>query len=246
MFWTRVESSNMLDAQTRFNNDPDVVNLSKSAMFTASAMNILNEQMGFRLSADADAGRLGDGTHLPMLSYSLVEYLMGLDLSDFDLLEIGGGDSTVFWTARARSVLTLETNAQWAEVVRRQATGATLEVVSQDTLEQSISALDRTFGIIVIDPAANRLACARVAPAKLDPGGFILLDNSDWFPNAAQTLRDAGLIQVDFHDFRPGKPYRATASLFLSPAFRPRPRGARLPLPPIGGKQVGGNFWDQD
>lgn len=247
MFWGRVTGNiDNAEARARLSNDPTLVSLPPASLFLASVVNILSESMGFRLSAEADAGRQGDGAKMPMLSYGLVEYLMGLDLSGFDLLEIGGGDSTAFWAERTRSVLTLETNVQWAEGVRRQETGADVRLVQPGLLPATVAGLDRTFGVIVIDAAANRLACARAAVAKLQPGGFMILDNSDWYPNAAAVLREAGLIQVDFHDFRPARPYRATASLFLSPTFRPKPAEQRLPKPPIGGKFVSVNYWDQD
>ena len=47
---------------------------------------------------------LGDGRVIPMMSYGLIEYLMGLDLSSFEVLELGGGHSTEFWAQRVRSV----------------------------------------------------------------------------------------------------------------------------------------------
>jgi DeoR/GlpR family transcriptional regulator of sugar metabolism len=109
-----------------------------------------------------------------------------------------------------------------------------------------MSGLGRSFDAIVIDAAANRLQLAKAAIGLLRPGGFIVLDNSDWYPNAARALRDADLIQVDFHDFRPLHHYRCTTSLFLHREFRPKPKSARLPLVPIGGKDVADtNRWDQ-
>jgi hypothetical protein len=58
-------------------------------------------------------------------------------------------------------------------------------------------------------------------------------------------LREADLIQIDFHDFRPAHHFRCTTSLFLHREFRPKPNSARLPLVPIGGKDVAAtNRWD--
>jgi len=105
--------------------------------------------------------------------------------------------------------------------------------------------VNRTFDIVVIDAAANRYQLAKNALKVLRAGGFVILDNSDWFPNAARVLRESDLIQVDFHDFRPLHHYRCTTSLFLHREFRPKPQSTRLPLPPIGGKDVAAtNGWD--
>jgi hypothetical protein len=117
---------------------------------------------------------------------------------------------------------------------------SSIEAVAQDMVQ-----LGRTFDVIVIDAAANRYQLARSAIGILRPGGFAILDNSDWYPNAARALRNADLIQVDFHDFRPLHHFRCTTSLFLHRDFRPKPATARMPLAPIGGKDVAdGNEWD--
>lgn len=201
--------------------------------------------MGFRRSAEANSGQTGAGQPVPMLSYSFTEYVDGLDLSAFDLLELGGGgSSTLFWSARCRSVTVLETNDNWARALTSQNPKAKVELVATEKLPERVRALSQSFDIIVIDAAANRLACAREAAAKLTKGGFAVLDNSDWYPNASAALREAGLIEVDFHDFRPVRHFRSTTSMYLEPSFRPKPKQGRLPLTPVGGKRVSGNRWD--
>jgi hypothetical protein len=190
---------------------------------------------------------LGDGKPIPMMSYGLIEYLLGLDLSSFDLLELGGGSSTPFWAGRTKSVLSLETSPEWLKLLEsRPIPNLEARLSTVETLASDMSGLGRSFDAIVIDAAANRLQLAKAAIGLLRPGGFIVLDNSDWYPNAARALRDADLIQVDFHDFRPLHHYRCTTSLFLHREFRPKPKSARLPLVPIGGKDVADtNRWDQ-
>jgi SAM-dependent methyltransferase len=218
-----------------------------SAIFLAALGDILSAGLGYKISVDQRACVLGDGRPIPMMSYGLVEYLLALDLSSFDLLELGGGSSTQFWVARARSVFTFETDVQWLKRLQLQplpnleARLSTSAALATDMIE-----LGRTFDAIVIDAAANRLQLAASAVRLLRPGGFIILDNSDWYPNAAGFLRNADLIQIDFHDFRPLHHFRCTTSLFLHPLFRPKPLSSRLPLPPIGGKDVADtNQWDR-
>jgi hypothetical protein len=244
MYW------NILKPQTdspgemaRLNNDPNVVKTPVSAVFLASAFTLLSEDLGLRRSADTNESKLGNGAPVPMMSFALIEYLNGLDLGAFDVLEIGGGLSTDYWVAHARNVTTLDTDASWVKQTADRNRSAAVEYVA-GSLPERIAAFDRKFGIIVIDPSANRLACARAALAKLDAGGFMILDNSDWYPNTSKVLRDADLIEIDFHDFRPCHHFRATASIYLTPGFRPKPKGARLPLSPIGGKQIALNGWD--
>jgi SAM-dependent methyltransferase len=246
MFWTKALPTEQLSAE-HIRRNFGVIEAPDSAIFLASVMNILSAGLGYRTSADQRICVLGDGRPIPMMSYSLVEYLLGLDLSAFELLELGGGSSTPFWAGRTRSVLSLETSAEWLELLKsRRMPNLDARFSTAEALPADMLTLGRKFDAIVIDAAANRLQLAKSAVQILRPGGFIILDNSDWYPNAARLVRDADLIQVDFHDFRPLHHFRCTTSLFLHREFRPKPLTSRLPLSPIGGKDVAAtNRWDQ-
>jgi SAM-dependent methyltransferase len=245
MFWTKAIPTERMSAE-QIKRRFEVVEAPDSAIFLASAMNILSTGLGYKTSADQRASVLGDGRPIPMMSYGLVEYLLGLDLGALELLELGGGGSTQFWASLAKSVLTFETSPDWIQALQsRPLPNVEARLSATDTIASDVGGLNRTFDVVVIDSAANRYQLAKSALQVLRPGGFVILDNSDWFPNAARVLREADLIQVDFHDFRPLHHYRCTTSLFLHRDFRPKPRTARLPLTPIGGKDVAEtNQWD--
>lgn len=246
MFWTKALPTEQMNADT-LRRSFEVVEIPDSAVFLATAMHILASGLGYQASVERNTSVLGDGRPIPMMSYSLVEYLLGLDLSAFDLLELGGGRSTPFWASQTRSVLTFETDAEWLKILRsRPLRNLETRLTTPETLAQDMTGLGRSFDVIVIDAAANRFQLSRAAVTMLRPGGFIILDNSDWFPNAASVLREADLIQVDFHDFRALHHFRCTTSMFMHREFRAKPRSTRLPLPPIGGKDLGDtNNWDR-
>jgi hypothetical protein len=246
MFWTKAIPTERMNAE-QLKKRFEVVETPDSAIFLASAMHILSTALGYTASAEQRSSVLGDGRPIPMMSYGLVEYLLGLDLSGVELLELGGGVSTQFWAGRTRSVLTMETHAEWLQLLKsRPIPNVEARLSSTEALARDMLQLGRAFDVIVIDSAANRYQLAKSAIGILRPGGFIILDNSDWYPNAARVLRDADLIQVDFHDFRALHHYRCTSSLFLHRDFRPKPAAGRLPLTPIGGKDVAdSNEWDR-
>jgi len=245
MFWS-AKPANSQDAR-KLRNQLDSIEMPKAAIYEASVLNILNDGLGFRKSLENDVCLLGDERVIPMMSYGLIEYLMGLDLSFFDVLELGGGHSTEFWSQRVKAVCTFETDADWAHMLTaRDFPNTEIRTTTADHIAAEIAALGRQFDIIVVDASASRYRCAKAALALLKSGGFILLDNSDWYPNTTALLRAADLIQVDFHDFRPLRWYRGATSLFLHKEFRPRPRHGRLPQPLIGGKDIAAtNEWDQ-
>lgn len=245
MFWTKALPTAQMNAE-QVRRNFEVIEAPDSAIFLASTMNILATGLGYQTSLEQRACVLGDGRPIPMMSYGLVEYLLGLDLSSFDLLELGGGSSTPFWAGRTRSVVTLETSPEWMKLLQsRPVPNLQPTLSTPETLANDMAALSRSFDAIVIDAAANRFQLAQNAIGMLRPGGFIILDNSDWYPNAARLLREADLIQIDYHDFRPAHHFRCTTSLFAHREFRPKPNSARLPLVPIGGKDVAAtNRWD--
>jgi hypothetical protein len=246
MFWMRAVPKEPNSVE-RLRRNFDVIELPDALLFLSSAMNILANGLGYKTSVETRACVLGDGRLIPMMSYSLVEYFLGLDLKHFDLLELGGGGSTEFWASQARSVLTLETNDEWAQSLKlKQLPNLETRKGTPEKLGSEMLALGRTFDAIVIDCAASRLECAKAALKILNPGGFIILDNSDWYPNTARLLRDGDLIEIDFHDFRPLHHFRCTTSLFMHRDFRPKPKTGRLPLLPIGGKDMSStNQWDR-
>ncbi len=246
MFWQQVSPSTAQSPeQTR--RRFEVMELEEPAMLEASVLNILNSGLGFRKSAERGACVLGNGQAIPMMSYGLIEYLMDIDLSKFELLELGGGYSTEFWSARVRSVVTLETDSEWAQTLSgRNWPNVAIRSSSADSLANDMLSLGQMFDAIIVDASANRYRCAKAALQILKPGGFILLDNADWYPNTTRLLRGADLIQVDFHDFRPLRWYRCVTSLFLHKEFRAKPRFGALPAPAIGGKDIAGmNDWDK-
>ena len=244
MFWKSVtpESS---EAQTR--NRLESVEMPEAGLFEASVLNILGNGLGYRKSIETGVCTLGDGRIIPMMSYALVEYLMGLDLSDFDLLELGGGHSTEFWSQRVKSVTTLETDPEWARILGAHGLpNVEIRTTTGETIAPDMAGLSRRFDAIIVDASASRYRCAKAALNILSDGGFILLDNADWYPNTTAMLRAADLIQVDFPDFRPLRWYRCATSLFLHRNFRARPRYERLPQPLIGGKDIAAkNDWDR-
>jgi predicted O-methyltransferase YrrM len=237
MFWTHlIPGTRRGEDAEGLRNNIGVHELPRGVMFLVSALNILARDLGFLQSAETNEASLGNGEPIPLMSYGFIEYISGLSLKDFDALELGGGRSTPFWAKRMRRVFTLETDAALARRLKDEKV-ANLEVAHVQESDLAEAAGEHgSFDVVIIDAAANRVACARTALRVLKAGGFIVLDNSDWHPNAARVLREGDLIQVDFHDFRPVHHYRCTTSLFLHPKFRARPRGERLPLPPLGGK----------
>lgn len=63
---------------------------------------------------------------------------------------------------------------------------------------------------------------------------MIILDNSDLYYQGSQSLRENGLLEVDFTGFAPMVDYTSTTSIYFHRNFNFKPRYARQPIYGIG------------
>ncbi|MBY0113448.1 MAG: class I SAM-dependent methyltransferase [Phycisphaerales bacterium] len=200
-------------------------------------LDVVESSKGFGHAATRAAGKSidSDGQPMPWITYPAFHYLDQLDLSSFRVLETGAGNSTLYWGSRCREVVTIEHDAKWQRFVSSSLPTNCRVIVTEESRYAeafaSATSADGLFDLLVID-GRERFACTRAAASKLRPGGFVLLDNAEWYPNCAALLRNAGLIQIDFAGLGPVADFAWTTSIFLHPQFRPAPRS--LPFPRVG------------
>lgn len=199
-----------------------------------SALNARTLARDYGFSRSAREARPVDaaGAPLPWYTYPAIEYLRQFDFSACSVFEYGAGNSTRFWASRALSVSAVESDPQWHKELSAQLPGVRLyHCAERDDYVGCIAREEASFDVIVIDGRWRR-RCALQAPERLRQGGIIVLDNSDRHQDAAQTLRAARMLQVDFSGFGPINAYTWTTSIFvradtrLQTAFRdPDPIG---------------------
>lgn len=166
------------------------------------------------------------GNAIPWFTYPAIDYLSQLDFRDRDVFEWGAGNSTIYWGKRARKVISVETNRVWIDKISGVVGDNVSVILSSTDLEIYCRQIERfdTFDVIVIDGIGqSRLPCSEIASSKLKPGGMIILDNSDLWPQCAEILRNSNLIQVDFTGLVPIEVHFQTTSVFLSRDFSFRP-----------------------
>lgn len=149
------------------------------------------------------------------MTYPALAWLDQLDLKECRIFEYGAGWGTRHWAQRARVVAAVEKRPAWIDELRPLLPGnVSLHGPVEGTDYIECARQDGPWDVVIID-GSHRLECARVAVEVLKPGGFILLDNADWFTDAADFLRSTGLTQVDFQGFGPCNAYTWTTAVFL-------------------------------
>lgn len=114
--------------------------------------------------------------------YSL-ERIMG-KRNALDVLEIGGGGSTVFFAKRAKSVLTFEHNAGWVKEIKKALPKGSNVRIIHDTiskLEDFVDGLKESkFEVILVDSGYSynsRARFLRKSVNKLKKDGWLIIDN---------------------------------------------------------------------
>ncbi|WP_017325982.1 hypothetical protein [Synechococcus sp. PCC 7336] len=194
-----------------------------------SCLKILEIEYGHYRSSDQWTCLDKIGNPIPWYTYSTIEYLKQLDFSDKIIFEYGSGNSSLFWANRAKKVISVEDNSQWFDKVSKyNSKNLEIQLIEEKlAYTQSIQKYEN-FDTIIID-GSHRKACAKEAIQKLNPGGMIVLDNSDWFPKTAEIIRYADFIQVDMAGFGPINYYTWTTSLFLHREFNLKPKSSLQP-----------------
>lgn len=123
---------------------------------------------------------------IPFLVFDAIEFLAKRVKTGTRVLEVGGGNSTLWFLNQGAEVVCIESDPDWARHVRSHAEGNArlqLEVLEGREAMNFIDALpDASFDIVLIDSthlATRRFDALGHALLKLRQGGWMVLDNSD-------------------------------------------------------------------
>lgn len=133
--------------------------------------------------------RSGRTPERPWIVPASIGWLRRRIRSDWSLLELGSGRSTVWFARRAGRVLSFEDNEYWyPRTKERLDAGGFLNVELRlravEEFPREVAELpDESFDLVVVDfleaPTTTRIDCLRPAMKKVRPGGYLLLDDSD-------------------------------------------------------------------
>jgi predicted O-methyltransferase YrrM len=126
-------------------------------------------------------------------------------------LEFGGGQSTLWWSGRARRVVTFEGDEAWYRKIKgAMPDNVELHYVSMKSREANVCMVndalaaepDSHFDVIVIDGLC-RDAMVDIACRFLARDGVIVCDNAEGY-GICNAFIDRGLRRVDFYGLAPG------------------------------------------
>lgn len=196
-------------------------------------------QLGFGLSVLHERSLLHDGSSLdpsrplPLLTWPLLDFIDSLELSQQSLLELGAGNSTLWFQRRFGKVRSLETDPGWYTPLSKMiAPNVELELLPLEALESAAFEY-RGESYLLVDFAGRRTRFLKHFLASCGPvrPRAIVLDNADWYRNGARLLAGAGYREIPFYGFKSGQPFISCTSVFVDlerfepslkqPFFRP-------------------------
>lgn len=139
-----------------------------------------------------DALRKGE----PWIVPDALVVLKGIIKPTWRVFEWGSGGSTVFWSRNCADVISVEHLDNWlqrtAEMlvsfecidnweIRHVPADMTVEVEHYRNYANEILRVEGNFDLIYVDgEATSRQWCLDLALDRVNPGGYLLLDNSNW------------------------------------------------------------------
>ena len=236
-----LELFRLFHKRVRLNANIGEKNDSVSENFTlqASMPNIIFENLqGFASSRKTKKPQRSDGSPIPWYTYPAIEYLDQIDFSGLKIFEYGCGQSSLYFADRGALVWSVDHDEDWYIDVKSRILKNNKSLLlrkEKASYAGSITESGERFDIIIID-GIWRNECIEVALPYLQTNGIILLDNSDWYTDVSDTLKQKGFFQIDFNGFGPCNDYCWTTSLLFKklPVIsghlsHPKPIGGIIP-----------------
>lgn len=184
------------------------------------------------------------GNPIPWYTYPCIHFLELREYSGRTVVEFGGGQSTLWWAARAKKVITIEQDKEWYARLKRivpanvelHYVGAAADGISPNINEvQAIfDAIDGCVDIVVNDGEGDRISLLELSLAKLSPDGALICDDSCCY-SFQEAMKDWPGGRVDFYGHQPAVVLPTCTSIyFKSGCFLFDPKWAVVDVARLG------------
>ena len=157
---------------------------------------------------------------VPWMAPKVIDFLATVIDQKSVMLEWGSGGSTAWFAKRAKNVLSIENNKKWYDRVSRSLKENKISNVdyryieADDSIQQDvflregkvpeyvsvIHGYEENFFDLVVVDGSHRNICINQAPKYIRPGGYLVLDNSNWMSSEKWGI-PKGWDLVSHHDF---------------------------------------------
>jgi hypothetical protein len=176
------------------------------------------------------------GHPLPWYTYPSIDLLSHRDLSGRTVLEFGGGQSTLWWAARAERVITVEGDPSWhAQIAKTLPSNVSLYLVRTETKSAFLADVEaimcteqeQKVDVVIID-SDYREDLIDLAFSSLAENGAVICDDAESY-GFYDVTKNMDVARVDFFGYSPGVVLpHCTSIFFVKQCFL---FDARYPIP---------------
>ena len=161
----------------------------------------------------------GNGSPIPWVTYSFIDFIKPRLTKDLTIFEYGSGNSTLFYAQHVKNVVSVEHDEAWYQkIVKEKASNAEMifcKLTPDGEYCKKAASLAEKFDIIIVD-GRDRVNCCKYGIAALTEKGVIVLDDSEResYQQARIFLKNQGFRELSFSGISPGLFYEKATSVF--------------------------------
>lgn len=156
----------------------------------------------------------------PMVSLPFLDWFNSYDFSDWDMIEFGAGDSTIYFSSKTKNYTSIEHDITYYNIIMSKVKNVNMQLVTLEDIENGnydVAIGEKT--IVFIDSNGNRLKTTKSLISKGKPN-IIFVDNSEWYPNQCEFLYESGYIEIPFWGIRFEEHQDKCTSVFIKNGFK--------------------------
>ena len=153
---------------------------------------------------------------IPWMTYPFIDFIKGRLNKKLKVFEFGSGNSTLFWADKVASVVAIEHDKEWFNLIRNKMPNNVSIFLRTLTVEYEKSFNDKDrFDIIIVD-GERRIECLHNSVEYLSEPGVIILDDSerDEYKEGINFVLNSDFRKIDFWGFSPGLFYKKATTIF--------------------------------
>lgn len=178
---------------------------------------------------------------LPNITHPCIDWVESCDFSKWNLIEIGCGDSTEYFSDRFKSIYGFESNKDWLLKVKYKLQNKVNLKLFDPYNIQSIHIDSMQDSLVIIDAGCNRFQISKhLLPKNYD---LYILDNSEFYPNTEKLFLDNGFNSIPFYGKKFSSNFTCCTTLFFKSTSRFPPKNLNyknIDCRPY----TGNNLWD--
>jgi predicted O-methyltransferase YrrM len=151
-----------------------------------------------------------NGQPIPWYTYPALDFLKYRHFDGKNILEFGGGQSSLWWGSVAQKVVSLEGDKSWHDLIKKDMPqNVELHYISMENRSDFThivtSLLDKysLFDVVIVD-GLYREEAIKIALKYVKPNGAIIVDNSEGYGIFQLTQESEFNQRIDFYGNAPG------------------------------------------